>query len=455
MIDLKLEEKMLGVLLTTSPNQLNGYISKLKREYFTNPIYRGAFEEVVNLNQKGKSVDVLSLMESLKATGKYSVKDLIKVSGTVNISPLSQHEVLPIITGLDVQYKKTTVSNFLINQTRLFNDNRMTLSKFTDDINKLSLSILDNEEDEQTTNDIFIEILKDHENAKKGILPGISVGFENIRKMVLLEPVDVMVIGARPAMGKTAFGLSSAVKMACEEGKTIAFFCIEMSKKQLLRRITSNLTGIQTEKMKFGNCSHKEIEIISSVPSTKGFNKIHIYTGEHTAEEISQKVAELKYSSGVDMFFVDYVQKVRSTLPSSANETDKVKQVSNTLKRITQTLEVPQVQFAQLNKTNAREGKRPTLSDIKQTGDIEQDASIVAFLHRPEYYGEKTMPDDERSSKGLCEFIIAKNREGGLGIKEFEFIPEISKFSSSYTGTVKSQESNEELTGKIPQEEKF
>jgi replicative DNA helicase len=245
-----------------------------------------------------------------------------------------------------------------------------------------------------------------------------------LKHVVLLEPVDVMVIGARPAMGKTAFGISMMVDLA-KRGKKIVFFALEMSKKQMFRRIMANLSGIDSNKIKFGNLTDSEINHLAKYQTDEIMKNIFVIDGSKTINDIANNLSEIKQKNDIDLFVVDYLQKIQPKTNRSRYES--VSEISNGIKLISQNMLIPCVAFAQLSRDSSKTGKRPTLPDLKESGEIEQDASIVAFLHRPEYYGE-TETFNGTPSNNVCELIVGKNREGDIGIFEIFVNLATSKF---------------------------
>ena len=229
-----------------------------------------------------------------------------------------------------------------------------------------------------------------------------------------------MIIGARPAMGKTAFSVDLMVRLI-NNGKRVCFFSLEMSKKQIMRRIMANISGIDSNKIKFGNLTKNEFNRICELDQLPQLDNLKIYDGSHTINEIASKLND----SNFDVFIVDYLQKV--TPKSTRSRYDSVTEISNGLKHICMNQKIPCVALAQLSRDSAKLGKRPSLPDLRESGEIEQDGSIVAFLHRPEYYGEtETFNGDDATN--ICEFIVAKNREGETGIFEMKIDLATSRF---------------------------
>jgi replicative DNA helicase len=284
---------------------------------------------------------------------------------------------------------------------------------------------IDLDKKEPSNVETIFNIIDKHSKAKRGEITGLALGYAQLNGVVLLEPCDVMLVGGRPAMGKTAYGVSTAVRLALS-GKKVLYFSLEMSKEQILRRVISNITGIDSNKIKYGLCSDREINTIYSAQALAELNNLIVIEGSKTINEISTLVSKYKSEVGIDVYIIDYIQKIQAT--TNRGRYEAVTEISNGVKLITMGSAVPCIALAQLSRDSSRTGKRPSLPDLKESGELEQDASIVAFIHRPEYYGE-TETYNGLPSTNACEFIIGKNREGEIGIYDFNVNLSTSKFT--------------------------
>jgi len=431
---IELEKKTLGVILSYGERDSFTILSSIKREYFTNGMCIDVYDTIQTLIKTAQPINVLTVVDGLKKTGKLQGKSIAEISKLTQDVPMMQHQIDMLASGLIENFNKRVVGNWLGKHSNLYANGMLTLDGFMGEFKKLEDQIDYGKEPDRDIIDVFDDVLQDHDKAKQGQRTGLRLGHGAIADIVELEPVDVMVVAARPAMGKTAFAISTAKNLCLQDELQVALFVIEMSNNQLVRRLQANLARVNSNKIRKGTCTEDELAKIRAWRSNANIRNLHIFTGDHRVEDIALKCTKLKNTVGLDLIIVDYVQKVTSSLKgSSVTETDQVKQVTDDLKRLTQRLEVPQIQFSQLRRTGSKE--RPTLSDIKQTTAIEENASIVAFLHRPEYYGHETMPDNPaQSAKGICEFILAKNREDELAIRQFFFEPWYSSFQSVHNG---------------------
>ena len=317
---------------------------------------------------------------------------------------------------------------------QLVQSDNMTVEKFYEIRNNLNEIDFDIQEKTKTNAEFISEVILDHENATKGISNGLEIGYKCLNGVILLEPVDVMVIGARPAMGKTAFAVSTLCKLA-QKGKHVVFFSLEMSTKQIMRRILANLSGIDSNDIKYGRCNQEQVMALARLSFHSIFDKITIIEGTQSVNDIGAHIARLTAEKKIDVFIVDYLQKVQPSRNKSRYEA--VTEVSNGIKLISQTNEVPCIALAQLSRDSSKTGKRPSLPDLKESGEIEQDASVVCFLHRPEYYGEdQTIGGNP--SQNVCELLIGKNREGELGAFELFVNLSTSKFEYEEMPTLRT-----------------
>jgi replicative DNA helicase len=409
---------LFGIMMSIEKSEVRYVLSKLKPEWFTLENEKTVYKLIVDLIADNEEVNLLSVtMRGMKE--KIPTKN-IHIYTSECVSSVSRTDYLNvdiIIEVIKYHYVTTGVKDTSQKLNDLLSNDDIDFDKYVDILNdgirQFSDEMLITE---QTIQNIVMNVLDRHEKAKHGDIGGILLGFNNMRDDIILEPVDMMVVGARPAMGKTSFGVATLCQLAFHEKRKVVYFNLEMSNSQLMRRIISNLTGIDSNKIKKGLCSDKELNQIHSVITMQEMNNITLYEGSHTIQQMKMKLTELKYSNQVDVFIVDYLQKITPERGKSRYE--QVTQVSNGLKYISQNMKIPSIALAQLGRDAGKHGNRPILPDLRESGEIEQDASIVAFLHRPEYYGNMT-DDIGRSTEGFAEFIVAKNREGENPILEF------------------------------------
>ena len=241
-----------------------------------------------------------------------------------------------------------------------------------------------------------------------------------------------MIIAARPAMGKTAFVLSMAKNIAVDFKIPVAIFSLEMSNVQLVNRLIMNVCEIEGDKIKNGRLTKQEWNKMESKINELMGAPIYIDdTPGLSIFELQSKARKLVREKGVELIIIDYLQLMTGSTDSKGNREQEVAFISRTLKAIAKELNVPIIALSQLSRnTESRGGtKRPQLSDLRESGAIEQDADVVAFIHRPEYYGF-TETEDHKSTDGIAEIIIAKHRNGEVTDVRMRFIKEQARFAN-------------------------
>jgi replicative DNA helicase len=250
------------------------------------------------------------------------------------------------------------------------------------------------------------------------------------------QPSDLIIIAARPGMGKTAFVLSMARNMAVDYGHPVALFSLEMSSVQLITRLISSETGLSSEKLRTGKLEKHEWEQLSI--KVKNLEKAPLYiddTPSLSIFDLRAKARRLSSQYGIKMIVVDYLQLMTAggNGKGGGNREQEISTISRNLKALAKELNVPVIALSQLSRAVETRGssKRPLLSDLRESGAIEQDADIVSFIYRPEYYKIDEWDDEERTpTQGQAEFIVAKHRNGGLDEIRLKFVGNLGKFEN-------------------------
>jgi replicative DNA helicase len=272
--------------------------------------------------------------------------------------------------------------------------------------------------------DSFNKIEELYQN--KGGITGITTGFKDIdRKTSGLQRSDLILIAARPSMGKTAFSLNIAQNAAIKEDISVAIFSLEMSKEQLVQRMLSAESHIEIQKIRTGNLNEDEWPRLAKAMGPLAQSKIFIDdTPGISVMEIKGKCRRLKVDHGLDLILIDYLQ-LMSGEGKSENRQQEISNISRALKGLAREMDCPVVALSQLSRApEVRGDHRPILSDLRESGAIEQDADVVMFLYRDEYYN----PDTEK--KNIGEVIIAKQRNGATGIIELAWLGQFTKFAN-------------------------
>jgi replicative DNA helicase len=414
-----------GLIMLSKFDEARDLFSKINPEWNNTEFFERLYKAFDYILGTGKIVDPIEILNFYRSQGWFNKTLPIEISKIVSSVPAGSQIYLNSILGeIDYTYQLSRARFTAAKINELIESDNFSIDRFTELLEKSKPKQTESKRIASNT-DLIFDVIKDHDNAKAGIIPGIEIGLRTFNKEIVLEPVDVMVIGARPAMGKTAFSVTLAVNMALRNNLKVAFFSLEMSNKQIMRRIVSNIAAIDSNRIKFGECSATELKKINQVQELDELDNIKIFEGSHSIKDITSIVSELKRTSGVDVIIIDYLQKI---IPrSKGSRYEQVTEVSNGVKMIAQNMHVPVIALAQLSRNGAQIGKLPTLTDLKESGEIEQDASIVTFLHRPEYYGEE-ITSNGNNAAGICEVLIAKNREGSVGKYELGTDLSLSKF---------------------------
>ncbi len=270
------------------------------------------------------------------------------------------------------------------------------------------------------------------------LVTGLSTGFTELDMMTTgFHPSDLVILAARPGMGKTSFMLTLVSHVAFTEEKPVAIFSLEMSKEQLVMRLLSSMAEVPLQKLRSGFITDEEREKLLS--SALELSKAEIYiddTPALTTTELRVKSRKLKKEKGIEFVAVDYLQMLRSPARKSSRQ-EEVAEISRNLKALAKELSIPVLALAQLSRqVEHRSDRRPQLADLRESGQIEQDADLIIFLHRPEYYKKNPSPEE----KGIAEVIVAKQRQGPTGIIKVAFIKDFAKFASLATPVGEAEE---------------
>lgn len=415
--------KLFGICLLTSKATASNIIRSIDENWLVGDFQHKVYKAMLNLANGSSDINVLTLVNTMKEQGLE--KDyMLKISNlTSGVTHVDITNVNALIHAIDLEYREARSLKVLNELSIMMSSGLWSIDKMRELMNSgLSLCDFQVVKDESNIQTIF-HLIDKHNLAKQGDLGGIKLPYRALDEVVLLEDVDLMVIGARPAMGKTAFVVSTAVKMALS-GRKVIIFALEMSRLQMMRRIVAHLTAIDSNVIKYGHCNAYQMEMINRVQELPELENIIIVEGSQSVTDIYRAIQSHK----PDVAFVDYLQKIKS---EHSDPYVAVTKASNGLKEICQNLHTPIIAMAQLSRPDAHKvGKRPSLPDLRQSGEIEQDASIVGFIHRPEYYGEDSLSDGS-PAQDVAEFIIAKNREGEVGVYNMRVNLKISKFMDS------------------------
>jgi len=277
----------------------------------------------------------------------------------------------------------------------------------------------------EAVKDAFRLLTERYEN--RGQLTGVTTGFTDLDNLTSgLQPSDLIIVAARPSMGKTAFALNIAETAALRGKKAVVVFSMEMSASQLAFRLISSVGLIHQQHLRNGDLQEEDWPRVSNAISILSDAKIFIDdTPSLSPVELRSRSRRLAASSGLDMIAIDYLQLLRSTNARATNRVEIIDEICRNLKALAKELKVPVIALAQLNRSpESRNDKRPLLSDLRESGGIEQEADVVAFIYRDEYYNPPT-PENEN----IAEIHIAKQRNGPTGLVQLRFDKRFTSFS--------------------------
>lgn len=407
---LDLEEAILGAILLEK--DAIDKISSLRAEHFYSEVNKIIFETIYLMAFEGKPIDILTLVNELKAKNKLYI-----VGGAIHIATLTNK----VTSSANIQYHSRVIQQMYI-QRELIITCQKTIQQCYDneDVFKVSdnhIQAIENTFNTTNSNSAYLayDILVENINERKktkGI--GLEVNLKNLDSLTNgFQKGNLIILAARPAMGKTAFSLQLARNVS-KDHKNCLFFSLEMSKNQLVSRVESAESGIYSKKIDNGALFEREEEQLNN--AHKKIRNMGLYIDDTTAISIQQmklKAKRQKRKYGLDLIIVDYIQLAIGD--NSGNREQEISSISRGLKLIAKELEVPVIALSQLSRAvESRSDKRPMLSDLRESGAIEQDADMVMFLFREKYY-KKDLKSDE------TELIIAKNRSGNLHTLFYEF----------------------------------
>lgn len=446
-----LEEYLLGCLMI-EPDAYPDAAQLLKADSFYVPANRRIFEAASHLAAANQPIDILTMSEQLRRDGTYDeVGGMAALSAMVNKvgSTDSRNFAAKVVAEKNMARELIRISDGLLGMAY---DEGTDMSKLMEDAESQIFALSQQSQARKVAHidDIIDEAFKRiHKVAEQeGTISGVPSGFVDLDKITAgWQKSDLIIIAARPAMGKTAFVLSMAKNMAVDFKRPIAIFSLEMSKIQLANRLIMNVCEIEGDKIRNGKLTPAEWRQLDS-----NINKLlgaPIYiddTPQLSIFELRSKAKKLVIENKVECIFIDYLQLMNATGMNFGSREQEVSIISRNLKALAKELDIPIIALSQLNRgvesRNGLEGKRPQLSDLRESGAIEQDADMVCFIHRPEYY--KIYTDQKGNDlHNMAQIIVAKHRNGSTDDVTLRFIQTYAKFannelvsSSIYDGAV-------------------
>lgn len=433
----EMEKAVLGAVLLEK-DAYSTVSEMLKPSSFYVRAHELIYESIIQLAAQQKPIDILTVTEELRRTEK-----LEEVGGAVYVSSLTTG----VAGAANLEYHAQILAQKALSRDLIKFSSRVLKDAF-DDVEDVAdqmqeaeselfqISQQNMKEEVRQINPIIQEALNEigvAANNKTGI-SGIPSGYPAIDQMTSgWQKSDLIIIAARPAMGKTAFVLSMARNMAVDNHIPVAVFNLEMSSVQLVKRLISNVCEIPGEKIKNGRLEpHEWVQLDKMLSGLMDAPLFIDETPSLSIFELRTKARRLVREHGVKMIIIDYLQLMNASGMNIGNREQEVSTISRSLKVLAKELKIPIIALSQLNRgVELRQGdfnsKRPQLADLRESGAIEQDADMVCFIHRPEYY-KITVDPDGNSLIGVAEFIIAKHRNGPVGDVRLSFRKEFAKF---------------------------
>jgi len=421
--NIEAEQAVLGAILIDT-SAMNQVMEILIPEDFYREAHRKIYDAMIELDRECKPIDLLTLFDYLKQNGNL-------------LEEVGESSYLTYLTGLvpateNVSYyaklvkEKSILRNLVMAASDIAhrgNESNVDVDEFIDraehtilDIaqNKIKPSFYDSKDLAAKALDI-IEML----HARKEMITGLPTGYEKLDYMTSgMQPSDLIIVAARPGLGKTSLCLNIATHAAIEHGMAIGIFSLEMTKEQLMLRMLSTKAKVSYSNIRSGYIKDEDLEKL--VRAADEFSRAKIYIDDTPAIsvlEIRAKARRQKREKGLDLIIVDYLQLMRGTRKTETRERE-IAEISGSLKALAKELEIPVIAVSQLSRqTETRADRRPQLADLRESGAIEQDADLVLFIHRADVYKKNTEEKD-----GIAELIIGKQRNGPVGTIKLAFL---------------------------------
>lgn len=429
------EQAVLGGILLRNDN-FHAIVDILTPNDFYLPAHALLYEACVELYRKNTPVDPLTLVEYLRANGL-----LERAGGMVYLAELGE----AVVSAANVEYYAAIVRDRALQRSLISTcaeiignsfDSAREVESLLDESEQALFALTARKGSKQyfSSNDLVRNFLADLEKrySEPDAVSGVTSGYFKLDQMTTgFQPSDLIILAARPSMGKTAFALNMCMRAAIQQNVPVAIYSLEMSKEQLIMRMLSVFAKVELSKLRRGNLDdddwrnvHYAVEELSRAP---------IFIDDTPAIstlELRARTRRLKSQHGIGLVMVDYLQLMRSSRRVDSRELE-ISDISRSLKALAKELGIPVIALAQLNrKVEERQNKRPMLSDLRESGAIEQDADIIMFIYRDEAYNKR----DDNPRKGVAEIIIGKQRNGPTGTVELAYVAGYTAFEDlTYT----------------------
>ncbi|MDY6294910.1 replicative DNA helicase [Schwartzia succinivorans] len=437
--NIEAEQAVLGAMLIKKEAVIEA-MEILRPEDFYRDAHRVVFEAIMAVFQNDSAVDMITVTEQLKKS------DLLdKAGGVAGVTALAN----AVPTAANVVYHAKIVREKAELRELINAGSEITGWAFedSDDVDAvmdkaekriLEVTARENSADFTSMKDIVISVFKQIEerSTNKGGLTGVASGFTDLDRLTSgFQPSDLILVAARPSMGKTAFTLNIASYVAVHLDKPVAFFSLEMSKEQLAQRMLCSEGGIDSQRLRNGDMKDEDWEHVIAAADRLTYAPVFIDdTPGITVMELRSKARRIKAEHGLSMVIIDYLQLMSGKGSKNGdNRQQEISEISRSLKALARELKVPVIALSQLSRSvESRQVKRPMLSDLRESGSLEQDADIVMFLYREDYY------DKETEQQNVTEVIVAKHRNGPIDTVRLYFDKEFTRFAN-FAGNIPDQ----------------
>ena len=434
--DIMAEQAVLGSMLVDKDAVVSA-IEVLKEKDFYREDNKEIYAAMYELYNSGKNIDMITVKDQLTLRGT-----LEKVGNIEYLSSLI--DIVPTTSNIENYVKIVEAKSTTRNMIKTANDilkmgysGTEEVDTIIEEAEKKIFDVLQNRNSQSYSpiKEILIESFENLEllSQNKGKLSGIESGFTDLdNKISGLNAGNLIIVAARPAMGKSAFVLNIASYVAGHNNIPTLIFSLEMSKAEMVNRILASEGEVDSMKIKNGNLESDDWLKLGEASSR--LSEIPLYIDDKaglTAAELRSKCRKAQLEKGIGLIIIDYLQLMEGPGKSNVSRQQEISDISRSLKILAKELKVPVIALSQLSRaTEGRDNKKPILSDLRESGAIEQDADIVMFIHREEYYN----PDTEK--KNMAEIIIAKNRSGSTGSVDLAWFGNYTKFANIYKGEI-------------------
>ena len=430
------EQAVLGSVII-DPQCLNEIAVQMKTEYFYIPQHREIYSAMSAMYELSQTIDFVSLLEKLKSDGVYD-----EAGGKAYLTQLVQTvpsaaNVLTYVAIIRERYYARSLMTAAQDIIKDINENELDSGRLIDNAEQRIFEIRQGREISGLThiksvieNETYDRLSKMADPETRADYVGIPCGIGDLDKMITgLNKSDLIILGARPGMGKTSYALNIVRNVDMNTGKTVCFFSLEMTRDQLAQRMLSSEAGIKSEKLRTGELDDDEWTRLAQAGDA--LSKANIYFDETSSITVPEMKAKLRRMKHIDLVVVDYLGLMKAA-KKTENRVNEVSEITRNLKIMAKDLKVPVIVCAQLSRGTEAKGKShtPALADLRESGSIEQDADIVLFLYRESYYDNEKSDDEDRSDETRAECIVAKNRHGEIGTVDLHWDGQFTRLTS-------------------------